>query len=59
MHPTSPLLRPDTLLYIYYIEGIVPAHHTIEAEGFIGNWVEEDFSFLFSPGLQKIRFWGF
>jgi ribosomal protein L11 methyltransferase len=47
MHPTSPLLRPDTLLYIYYIEGIVPAHHTIEAEGFIGNWVEEDFSFLF------------
>jgi len=43
----SPLLRPDTLLYIYYIEGTVPALHTIEAENFIGNWVEEDFSFLF------------
>jgi len=43
----SPLLRPDTLLYIYYIEGTVPALHTIKAENFIGNWVEEDFSFLF------------
>ncbi len=47
MHPIAPLLRPDTLMYIYYIEGIVPAHHNIEAEGFIGNWVEDDFSFLF------------
>lgn len=43
----SPHLRPDTLLYIYYIEGTVPALHTIKAENFIGNWVEEDFSFLF------------
>jgi ribosomal protein L11 methyltransferase len=43
----SPHLRPDTLLYIYYIEGTVPALHTIKAKNFIGNWVEEDFSFLF------------
>ncbi len=46
MHPT-PILRPDTLLFIYYIEGIVPALHTISAANFIGNWVEDDFSFLF------------
>jgi ribosomal protein L11 methyltransferase len=47
MHRPAPLLRPDTLLYIYYIEGIVPAHFSIEADTFIGNWVEDDFSFLF------------
>jgi ribosomal protein L11 methyltransferase len=40
-------LRPDTLLYIYYIDGIIPAHHPITAEGFVGNWVEDNFSFLF------------
>lgn len=45
--PSSTLLRPDTLLYIYYIEGVVPALHTVKADNFIGNWVEEDFSFLF------------
>ncbi len=52
----SPLLRPDTLLYIYYIEGTVPALHTIKAENFIGNWVEEDFSFLFftQPAKEKV-----
>jgi ribosomal protein L11 methyltransferase len=53
----SPLLRPDTLLYIYYIEGTVPALHTIEAENFIGNWVEEDFSFLFftQPAKDQVE----
>jgi ribosomal protein L11 methyltransferase len=52
----SPLLRPDTLLYIYYIEGTVPALHAIKAENFIGNWVEEDFSFLFftQPAKEKV-----
>jgi len=43
----APLLRPDTILFIYYIEGIVPADCSIAAENFIGNWVEEGFSFLF------------
>ncbi len=47
MHSPPPLLRPDTLLFIYYIEGTIPALHTISGEGFLGNWVEEDFSFLF------------
>ncbi len=53
--PTS-LLRPDTLLYIYYIGGIVPAHHIFESDAFIGNWVEDDFSFLFfsTPSKQKV-----
>ncbi|MCP3891271.1 MAG: methyltransferase [Desulfobulbaceae bacterium] len=47
MATNIPLLRPDTQLYIYYIEGIVPPHHIITAEHFVGNWVEDNFSFLF------------
>lgn len=47
MPDPRPLLRPDTLLFIYYIEGAVPAHQPIVAEHFLGNWVEDDFSFLF------------
>ncbi|MBW2683881.1 MAG: hypothetical protein JRC69_10055 [Deltaproteobacteria bacterium] len=41
------LLRPDTILFIYYIEGILPAHTPVPSIDFIGNWVEDDFSFLF------------
>jgi ribosomal protein L11 methyltransferase len=55
MHAPSPLLRPDTLLFIYYIEGTVPALHTIKAENFIGNWVEDDFSFLFFTQPAKTQ----
>lgn len=53
--PNSPL-RPDTLLFIYYIEGAIPAHHPVLAEHFIGNWVEEDSSFLFftQPAHEKV-----
>ncbi len=56
MYPQSPHLRPDTLLFIYYIEGTVPALHSIKAENFIGNWVEEDFSFLFftQPAKEQV-----
>jgi ribosomal protein L11 methyltransferase len=64
MHPAPPL-RPDTLLYIYYIEGVVPdllAVPTLEGgndvfmlENFIGNWVEDDFSFLFFSQPAKDR----
>ena len=55
--PSGPLLRPDTKLFIYYIDGIVPAHLTIDAADFIGNWVEEDFSFLFftQPAQEAVR----
>ena len=56
MQPPSPLLRPDTLLYIYYIEGTVPALQTIETDNFIGNWVEEVSSFLFftQPAKEQV-----
>ena len=47
MQSQSAILRPDTILYIYYIEGILPAHTPVATEDFIGNWVEDDFSFLF------------
>jgi len=40
-------LRPETVLHIYYIEGILPTDAPIPAENFIGNWVEDNFSFLF------------
>ena len=45
-HP-PPRLRPDTLLHIYYVGGIVPAHVESARRDFVGNWVEDDFSFLF------------
>lgn len=47
MVQTPQLLRPDTQLFIYYIEGIIPAHYKVDNDHFIGNWVEDDFSFLF------------
>lgn len=55
MQPHSPLLRPDTLLFIYYIEGTVPALQAIKADSFIGNWVEEDSSFLFFTQPAKAQ----
>jgi ribosomal protein L11 methyltransferase len=56
MHPPRTFLRPDSLLYIYYIGGTVPAHHAIEAADYIGNWVEDDFSFLFftQPSRERV-----
>lgn len=53
MQAASPRLRPDTLLYIYYIEGTIPPLYPIKADTFIGNWVEEDFSFLFFTKPSK------
>jgi len=47
MQSQPPILRPDTVLYIYYIEGILPPHTSVNIDFFIGNWVEDDFSFLF------------
>ena len=57
MHPPPVQLRPDTLLHIYYVEGIIPAHQTIAAEHFLGNWVEDDFSFLFftRPAVLEVE----
>lgn len=57
MQDTNPRLRPDTPLFIYYIEGVIPAHHRVAADHFIGNWVEDDFSFLFftQPAHDLVR----
>ncbi len=56
MPSPTPLLRPDTLLYIYYIDGVIPAHLRIEDPDFIGNWVEDDFCFLFftRPARRRV-----
>ncbi|PHR27427.1 MAG: hypothetical protein COA36_09375 [Desulfotalea sp.] len=56
MVQTQQLLRPDTQLFIYYIEGIIPAHYKVENVNFIGNWVEDDFSFLFfsQPAKEQV-----
>ncbi|WP_457577762.1 50S ribosomal protein L11 methyltransferase [Desulfomarina sp.] len=50
-------LRPDTVLSIYYIEGIVPRSARLKMETFIGNWVEDDFSFLFftAPARKEVE----
>lgn len=57
MKNAPPLLRPDTQLFIYYIEGEVPAQQSIDDVSFIGNWVEENFSFLFftRPAKEKVE----
>ena len=56
MAQKSTLLRPDTELFIYYVEGIIPPHHRIDNDHFIGNWVEDDFSFLFftQPATEEV-----
>jgi len=45
--PPPARLRPDSLLHIYYLEGRFAAGFRIDAPGFVGNWEEEEFSFLF------------
>ena len=57
MDQTTQLLRPDTQLFIYYIEGIIPAHHRVDHISFIGNWVEDNFSFLFftQPAKTEVQ----
>lgn len=47
------LLRPDTDLYIYYIEGVLPATLPVETDDFVGNWVEDNFSFLFFTSASR------
>jgi ribosomal protein L11 methyltransferase len=42
-------------LFIYYIEGTIPALHMIRDDNFIGNWVEDNFSFLFFTQPAKNR----
>jgi len=53
MNKPAPSLRPDTNLFIYYIEGELPVFHPVTDESFIGNWVEDNFSFLFFSKPSK------
>jgi len=43
--PRAP--HPYRELFIYYIQGHLPVDHGIFGPGFIGNWIEDDCSFLF------------
>jgi ribosomal protein L11 methyltransferase len=56
MNRPTPALRPDTMLHIYYIEGEFPVFQTVADDSFIGNWVEDNFSFLFfnRPAKAKV-----
>lgn len=49
-------MNPETLLYIYYLEGKVPSGKATMPESFIGNWEEEGSSFLFftEPEEQSV-----
>ena len=46
MRKNQPLL-PDTILTIYCLKGCLPAHFDSDIDGFLGNWEEDDYSFLF------------
>ncbi len=41
------MLRPDSTLHIYYLEGRISKDKKIVNKNYIGNWEEDDFSFLF------------
>jgi ribosomal protein L11 methyltransferase len=49
--------NPYKDLYIYYLEGRLNPDHGISGAEFIGNWEEDNFSFLFfkSPSREKIE----
>ncbi|RJP76197.1 MAG: hypothetical protein C4522_18985 [Desulfobacteraceae bacterium] len=38
---------PQKDLYIYYLKGLLPSGATDSADHFLGNWEEDDYSFLF------------
>lgn len=50
-------MHPDTILHIYYLEGKIPAQVTVSGSGFLGNWQEDQFSFLFftHPAEEKVK----
>ena len=48
-------LNPYKDLYIYYLEGLLGSETRLDEDGFIGNWEEDGFSFLFFPDLRMIK----
>jgi len=53
MPPQPVFLQPETVLHIYYIKGILPPDINLPSKNFIGNWIENDFSFLFFRKYAK------
>jgi len=47
------LSSPYNDLYIYYIQGCVNPDNEITGDDFIGNWQEDDFSFLFFSASSR------
>jgi len=45
--PEAIVADPEETLYIYYLKGRVTPDIDLSAPGFIGNWEEDGFSFLF------------
>jgi ribosomal protein L11 methyltransferase len=45
--PEAIVAGPDEALYIYYLKGRVAPDIDLSAPGFVGNWEEDGFSFLF------------
>lgn len=52
-----PILKPDSILHIYYLEGRIPKDEKIVNKNYIGNWEEDEFSFLFflQPARETIE----
>ena len=55
--PSTPYLRPDSILHIYYLQGRLPRGYLFPTADFIGNWEEDGFSFLFFrvPAAEQIK----
>jgi len=49
--------NPPKELYIYYLKGLLPPSFKISWKGFLGNWQEDGFSFLFfsQPAPNQIE----
>lgn len=45
--PEGKSLTPDSVLYIYYLEGTLSRLYTFSHDQYLGNWEEDGFSFLF------------
>ena len=56
-HAAAPIVGPQGDLYIYWIEGRLGSAEEELGDHFIGNWEEDDFSFLFftRPSDDKVR----
>ena len=56
--PDSTIAGPSQDLFIYYLKGRLKADSAMRADNYIGNWEEEDYSFLFfsQPALEQVAY---